>query len=86
MLIYPFLISSLLINGKQRKLVKADKIISGCNPIFGNKKAPVNPLAVPAAKLLILHNKANEVASFPDSVAFAIHDIIIRWINMPKIA
>jgi hypothetical protein len=82
---YPFFISNLLINGKQIKLVNADTIINGCNPIFGKRKAPDNDEVVPA-KFEIEQSNAKLVASLPEIVDFAIKLITIKCTNIPNIA
>ena len=64
------------------KLVKADTIINGCKPIFGNRKAPDNEDEVPA-KFEIEQSNAKLVASLPDIVDRAINVIILRKINIP---
>ena len=52
--------------------------------MIGNNQAPVNVEAIPL-KLLTEHKRANEVASFPGKVDFAIKLIIFKNINIPKI-
>jgi hypothetical protein len=59
------------------KLVKADTIINGCKPIFGNRKAPDNEDEVPA-KFEIEQSNAKLVASLPEIVDFAIKLITIK--------
>ena len=75
--------SILLINGKQRKLVNADKIINHFKPINGSKNAPDKLLATPE-RLLMLHNSANEVASSPLMECRAIKSMTIKNINIPR--
>jgi hypothetical protein len=57
-------------------------MINGFNPILVNSHAPLIVLAVPA-RFETLQSNANDVASFPSIVHFAIQDIIIRKINCP---
>jgi hypothetical protein len=71
-----------LINGKQRKLVKEERIINHFSPTTGSRNAP-DKLLVTKAKLLIEHNKAKEVASSPFIELRAIKSISIRKINIP---
>ncbi len=72
----------MLIKGRQRKLVRADKIISHLRPRMGKKNAP-DKLLVTSARLLMLHRSAKEVASRPGTVFLAIKSITIIKINIP---
>lgn len=74
--------SILLIKGRHKKLVKADKTIRVFNPTRGSKNAPDRLLAT-IARLLTLQSRAKLVASRPLSVFCAIKSIIIRNINIP---
>jgi len=78
----PFVYSILLIKGRQRKLVRAEIIISHLRPRMGKKKAP-DKLLVTSARLLMLQRKAKEVASRPGTVFLAIKSMTIKKINIP---
>ena len=72
----------MLIKGRQRKLVRADRTMSHLRPIMGKKKAP-DKLLVTRARLLKLQSRANEVASNPLIVLLAIKSMTIKKINIP---
>ena len=73
----------LLINGRHRKLVNADKTISHLRPTIGKRNAP-DKLLVTKARLLTLQRSAKDVASIPSVEFLAIKSISIRKINIPK--